>query len=268
MRLGILILTLLLLNVSFCHAGWLTDKLESAGKSISEQINKVSGESDEADADKSPPPARDTASEPPSGNRQYGNAQPGGGSSHKSSTRKVRTDLHFSGDTEMADPKSMPEPMTGKMFVDGARMRWDMNTSQGSMSTIITGSDPGDKIFTLMHGQKMYMSTSVGQSDEDYWETVEQGENPCEGYQNSDKQGSTKLNGRKVVHWECSSPENRDMPESLSLWIDKRLGIPIRTNSSDGTRWELKNVSESRPDAKTFEIPSGYKAFSLGNMSY
>lgn len=268
MRLGILIATLLLLNVPFCHAGWLTDKLESAGKSISDQINKVSGDSDSAKADENPAPTRDEANEAPDDNRHYGGAQPAAGSNRKASARTVRTDLHFSGDTEMVDPESMPDPMTGKMFVDGARMRWDMNTPQGSMSTIITGSDPGDKIVTLMHGQKMYMTATVEESDEDYWAAVDQGATPCEGYKKSQKHGSTSLNGRKVIHWECSAPENRDAPESISLWIDKRLEIPIRTESSDGTRWELKNVSESRPGAETFEIPSGYKAFSLGNFKF
>ena len=159
--------------------------------------------------------------------------------------------------------------MTGQIFVDGARMRWDMNAkmddgSDGRTSVIITGAGPEDKIYTLIHGEKMYMVATVADSEEDFWGSFRVTDNPCDGYRSSKKLGEESFNGRETVHWECRNPENADYPESTDLWIDDELGIPVQAESSDGSSYELKNISQSRPSADKFQLPAGYKEFSWG----
>src|SRR5215470_7824946 len=53
------------------------------------------------------------------------------------------------------------EKMTGKVYFSPPKNRMDMNTRQGSMSTII---DPTTKTsYTIMHDQKMYMEMHLDQ---------------------------------------------------------------------------------------------------------
>ena len=42
-------------------------------------------------------------------------------------------------------------------------------------------------------------------------------------------------------------------------WISKKLDVPIRTQSQDGSINELKNIKERSTSAKYFEVPNGYK---------
>ena len=158
--------------------------------------------------------------------------------------------------------------MTGKVFVDGTRMRWDMNArmddgSQERSSIIITGTAPEDKIYTLVHSQKMFMVATVAQAEEDFWASFRIEDNPCDGYKSSENLGKESSNGRDTAHWTCRNPENEDDAEEMDIWIDDTLGIPVQVEFSDGSSYELMNINESRPSADMFQVPKGYKKISF-----
>ncbi len=185
------------------------------------------------------------------------------------SSAKVRTDLHFSSDIAGVDTGEEGGSYTGQMYVDGARLRWDMNADMGGGSVgrstiIVTGPAPQDEIYTLLHKEKMYMVSTVAKSEEDFWGSLRAGDNPCDGYQSAENMGKRSVGGRETVRWECRDPEDSDEPESADLWIDAKLGIPLRLEYSDGSSFELSNIREGQPPAGTFQLPAGYRKLSYG----
>lgn len=178
------------------------------------------------------------------------------------SHKPVRSDLQFTADTEMIDVDDPGNLMKGKMYVDGSRMRNDISSPEGQVSTIITGANPDDKIYMLMHEQKSYMASSVGDAEDDLWGALRE-TSPCEGYQTSKKVGGKTINGRKTVQWDCSDPEDPEDPEVTSLWIDSKLNVPIKMEGSDGSRYELKNIKEGKPSADKFKMPAGYRQMTV-----
>ncbi len=46
------------------------------------------------------------------------------------------------------------------------------------------------------------------------------------------------------------------------VWISKKLDMPVRTKSQNGSITELKNLKKGTPPGKYFEIPKGYKKVS------
>ncbi len=267
--------TLAALVISLCFvvpsakASWLSDKLKDTGKNLGGKVvdDKADSVYDATKEPKDPGQAEEEmeVEEPIEEPTPLANRQPAKKARKSRSSAPVRTDLHFSADTLMINPEEEPRSMTGKIFVDGAHMRWDMNArmddgSVGRSSIIITGANPEDEIYTLVHEQKMYMVATVGQAEEDFWESFRMQDNPCDGYANSENLGENPVGGsRDAYHWQCSGPENADDPEEMDIWIDTRLGIPVYVESSDGSSYELKNIKESRPSADTFQLPKGYR---------
>jgi hypothetical protein len=280
------LLASLCLAVPVSQAGWLKNKLKNAGKDLGGKLVD-----DTADAvydstkDGAPQPSRSgsvaeqTADEPPMEEELQMDEKlpmdeetPWGGQKKKKkrvrrSSAQVRTDLHFSADSAGVDTGEEGGSYTGQMYVDGAHMRWDMNAdmddgSVGRTTIIVTGAAPEDEIYIVMPTEKMYMVSTVATSEEDFWESLRAEDNPCNGYQSAEKIGKRSVSGRETVRWECSGPEDSDTPESTDLWIDAKLGIPLRMESSDGSSFELSNIREGKPPADTFQLPAGYRKVS------
>jgi len=259
--------TLAALIASLClavpsgQASWLSDKLKDAGKDLGGKIVDDKVESQ----DPGQVEEETELEEPMEEETPWGNRQPAKKTRKNRSSAPVRTDLHFSADSSITNPEEEPRSMTGKIFVDGARMRWDINArmddgSQERSSIIITGAAPEDEIYTLIHSQKMYMVATVAQAEEDFWASFRMEDNPCDGYKSSENLGKEPVSGgREADHWACRNAENPDDPEEMDIWIDEKLGIPVQLESSDGSSYELMNINESRPSADTFKVPEGYR---------
>ena len=256
-------ITTLCLAVPSGQAGWLSDKLKDAGKNLGGEVVDDTAESQ----DPGQVGEEMEVEEPMEEETPWANKQPVKKVRKRSSSAPVRTDLHFSADSSMINPEEEPRSMTGKIFVDGARMRWDMNArmddgSVGRSSIIITGANSEDEIYTLVHEQKMYMVATVEQAETDFWGSFRVEGNPCDGYKSSENLGKESFNGRDTDHWACRDNENADEPEEMDIWIDDKLGIPVQIESSDGSSYELKNINESRPSAEMFQLPPGYNKMS------
>lgn len=278
------LLASLCLAVPGSEAGWLKDKLKDAetdlGGKLVDDTSDAIYDSTKKGAQK--PAQSGTVAEPaeekfPMEDEALMDEEtPWGGQQQTKKKRKrrssaqIRTDLHFSADTSGVDTGVEGGFYTGQMYVDGARMRWDMNAemkdgSVGRMSIIITGAAPENEIYTLLHGEKMYMVSTVASSEEDFWGSLRAGDNPCDGYGKAEKIGKRSIMGRETVRWECHDPEDSEEPESTDLWIDAKLGIPLRMESSDGSSFELSNIREGQPPADKFQLPAGYRKLSYGN---
>ena len=293
-KMMIFLCAICLMVPSCSEAGWLGDalkdvgqKVEDVGKQVTDQFVKDTGQAASDSANSAYEGTKETAgdigsrendvsSSPGEGQQLAAQASPsadgaGGKKSQGNYSHKaVRSDLQFSADTEMVDADSPADALQGKMYVDGPRMRNDFNSPEGQVSTIITGDKPENKIYMLMHAQKSYMASSVGDAEDDLWEALRKSD-PCEGYQTAKEDGSKILNGRNTVQWNCSDPEDEEYPESATLWIDSKLNIPIKMEGSDGSRYELKNIKTGKPSADMFKLPAGYREMTLfgqtGNVS-
>ncbi|MGA8178794.1 MAG: DUF4412 domain-containing protein [Desulfobacterales bacterium] len=77
--------------------------------------------------------------------------------------------------------------------------------------------------------------------------------------------GTEYINGfectKKEVDTTVSYMGYKSTSKSIA-WISKKLDMPIRTQSQDGSMNELRNIKERSTSAKYFEVPNGYKQVS------
>jgi len=275
-------------------AGWLDDKLKQAAESIGDRLvddaadstyegtkDAVTPDNDtsetpgrygsgeaaeyeeqaEESAEYSDMPGREEMGRPSWADSDYGQKP-----KKKKKTGPPRTDLHLTADMIMSDPESSPEPIKGKIYIDGAKSRTEFSDSGDySMGMIVTGIDPADKVYVLMHSNKMYMVSTYGETDSFIFESGK----PCDEFRKAEDLGRTKLNGRSVKKWRCSEPEDPEMYEEaggvVTLWVDDKLEIPIRLEEANGKGYmELMNIREGRPSGDFFKLPSGYKELMAG----
>ena len=294
-RILLLVMTLVLAFSASADAGWLGDKLKEASENIGDRLIDDASDSAYEGAKDSVSPENDTESETPG---RYGSGEaaeyeeqaeesaeysdmpgreemgqpswPGSDYGQKPKKKKKtgppRTDLHLTADMIMSDPESSPEPIKGKIYIDGAKSRTEFSDSGDySMGMIVTGIDPADKVYVLMHSNKMYMVSTYGETDSFIFESGK----PCDEFRKAEDLGRTKLNGRSVKKWRCSEPEDPEMYEEaggvVTLWVDDKLEIPIRLEEANGKGYmELMNIREGRPSGDFFKLPSGYKELMAG----
>jgi len=142
--------------------------------------------------------------------------------------------------------------VTGKTFVTKEKTR--METPQAITITRI------DKnvVWILMPAQSMYMEEPL--KPENVVATTDKMQGEIE----------RKLVGKETINGE---PTNKyrivytaaDKKETIFQWITVDSGLPIKTEAADG-RWtiEYKNLKTGKQPDPLFEIPAGYKKFSLG----
>ena len=295
-RILLLIMTLVFAYSASAEAGWLDDKLKQAAESLGDRaIDDASdsayegakqgskdamGSGNDSDSD----PSGQYDSERAAGVEEQGEdsaeyrredmGQPSWSDSDygqkkkkKKKTGPPRTDLHLTTEMIMSDPESFPEPFKGNIYIDGTRSRTEWKYPDGSkMTSIVMGVEPGDKVYILMHDEKKYIESTVG-DDSGSSITFDSGK-PCDGYRKSENLGKSKLNGRRVVKWRCSEPEDPDDAEEaasvMSLWYDKKLKIPVRMEDENSKEyWELVNIRVGKPSGDLFKVPADYKKFSF-----
>ena len=285
-------MALIFCSYSSADAGWLGDKLKQAAENVGDKLIDDASDSAYEGTKDAVTPENNTDSEAPGRyepeeaeefEQQDDEAseyaaeyelekmgQPSwaeSGYAQKPGKRKKtgppRTDLHLTADMIMSDPESSPEPFKGKIYLDGARSRSEFDYPGGNtVGVIVTGIDPADKVYILMHSEKKYMETTV-EKQGDAPLSFESGK-PCEGFRKAEDLGRTKLNGRSVAKWRCSEPEDQEMYEEaggdMLLWVDDTLKIPVRFEEGKGKgHWELLNIREGRPAGELFKIPAGYE---------
>ncbi|KPJ97511.1 MAG: hypothetical protein AMJ60_11000 [Desulfobacterales bacterium SG8_35] len=283
-------MALIFCSYSPADAGWLGDKLKQAAENVGDKLIDDASDSAYEGAKDAVSPENDEDSEAAGrydseGSEEYEQqdddsaeygaeyelekmGQPSwveSGYEQKPRKRKKtgppRTDLHLTADMIISDPASSPEPFKGKMYLDGARSRSEFVYPGGNnVGVIVTGIDPADKVYILMHSEKKYMETTVEKQDDAPLSF--ESSKPCEGFRKAEDLGRTKLNGRSVAKWRCSEPEDPEMYEEaegdLLVWIDDKLKIPVRFEEGKG-HWELLNIREGKPSGDLFKIPAGYE---------
>ena len=128
-----------------------------------------------------------------------------------------------------------------KMFVDGDKIRTDMDAGGMQMSSIIRKDKK--KCYSLMHAQKMVMESDL---QEPPAAPAQAGEQP-----KWEKVGSATVNGVACIEYKVVT-SGQEMHYFLNS--DKYL---VRLSSKDMTM-DYKNFKAGAPDAALFEVPAGY----------
>jgi Domain of unknown function (DUF4412) len=170
----------------------------------------------------------------------------------------------FSADT-ITKIAGRPEPSSGKIYLSPPKMRMD-SSYRGHSSETIVDSEKGIA-YRVMPEQHMYMKMDVkgalansGFRITDYREFDPK--HPCNDMAGAKCQrlGNESVNGRAADKWSVTDSRGK----SMTIWLDKTIHYPIKSLLPDGTTTELTNIHEGPPPTSLFQVPSGFREFSLG----
>lgn len=154
---------------------------------------------------------------------------------------------------------------TGKLYVGGQKVRMDMSV-QGAQTTVITRNDR--KVVYMLMPNKTYMEMSTemkgAQKGGPEWRMYDPA-NPCADTpgMSCTKAGTGIVSGRLCNKWLFTEKQSGSR---MTVWIDQKTAIPVKSEMSDGSSMELLNIKEGSPSPSLFEVPAGYQKFDMNNM--
>jgi outer membrane lipoprotein-sorting protein len=147
----------------------------------------------------------------------------------------------------------------GKIYVTPNKMRMDSLSPKGEGSIVMIFRRDKNIGWTLNPEKKLYMERPFNEKD------MEQATKRIINSKNEKVLGTETVNGFKCTKKEVeTSVEFMGYKRTVKsiIWMSKRLDMPIRTKSQDGSMTELRNIKKGAPAGKYFEIPNGYKKVS------
>jgi len=175
------------------------------------------------------------------------------------------TGPEFSADVVMINLKDQSERAVGKLYVGNFRQRKEMmvpDRATGQMGQVIQIVNPQRQAMWQVFPEK-----------KQYWEwtgkiPMEQPPLPGDSRhvcaQGKDRGvsckqlGNMNLSGRETDKWELSFTRDGKTMQSL-VWIDPKLGMPIREEMANMGAMELRNIKEGPQPDNLFEIPAGFE---------
>jgi hypothetical protein len=175
----------------------------------------------------------------------------------------AQTESQFSADMKITSKEMAGN---GKLYVGGAKVRMEMGL-QGNQSTTIISDNDRKIAYMLMPGN-MYMEMSTegkAAKKQGPQYRMYNPANPCaDSADMTCKQIGTGIaDGRLCNKWLFTDKKGG---ANMTVWIDQKSGIPIKSEMNDGTKLELLNIKEGPQSPSLFQVPAGYKKFGLGNM--
>ena len=168
----------------------------------------------------------------------------------------------FKADMQMSGPGG--GTMNGKMYVGGTKVR--MELGMGGMSQIMIVDISKKIVYTLMPDQKMYMempTDSPGSMRAPKMNPMDPA-NPCTtaGVTVCKRLGTETVNGYPAEKWELKIDG-----QQMTAWIGTKLRLPIKTQGTDGSTMEFRNIVEGAQPANLFVVPAGYQKMDMGGMA-
>ncbi len=155
--------------------------------------------------------------------------------------------VEFSADL-VIQPKG-DEPMTGKIFVKGDKVRQETSEEGETQIMIIR---PDKKLtWMLTPEEKTYMEMPYQAEDKTFEEWT------------ADKEKKSKLLGEETISGlACRKFESVEDGEKTYFWIAKQFPFPIKVEDSEVTM-EYKNIKEGPLADSLFELPAGYEKMAM-----
>jgi hypothetical protein len=147
----------------------------------------------------------------------------------------------------------------GKMYVMPDRIRMDGLSPKGKGNMVMIFRRDKNIGWTVNPEKKLYMERPLNEKE------MEQATKKFIDSKNERVLGTENVNGFK-----CTKKEVETTVEFMGfkktsktiVWISKRLDMPIRTKTQNGSMTELRNIKEGSSAGKYFEVPKGYKQVS------
>jgi len=173
----------------------------------------------------------------------------------------------FSADVMTINLKDRTEHSIGKIYVGNFRQRKEM-----SIPDKRTTEEYGQSVIQIVNPQRQAM-WQVFPEKHKYWEwtgKIPMEPSPLPGdsrhfcAQAKDrgisctKLASEKIGDRLTDKWELTMMREGNPIKTL-VWIEPKLGMPIREESSGMIAMELRNIKEEAQPDSLFEIPEGYQ---------
>ena len=144
----------------------------------------------------------------------------------------------------------------GKIYFGKDKFKMDMSMGKYKSSIIVRN----DKklVYVLMPAQKMYMVTKITDDNRYSKGFKDLTKNPGKGVK------LEKLRGEEVNGVPCTKYKITSKGMTVYQWISKKHAFPLRSMSADGS-WstEMKNFKSGKQAASIFELPAGYKKFTM-----
>lgn len=164
----------------------------------------------------------------------------------------------FAADMKMSDAKG--KVATGKTYMEGQKIRQELTTEKGTMISILRM----DKkvAWTLLVEQKQYLETAL---------TFD----PAHPSEDSDIKYDKKSIGKETVNgFDCTVYQYTYTEKkygTMTQWVADKLNVAIKIQTKDtsgkvSSTIEYSNIKTGKQPDSLFEVPEGYKKFSLGGF--
>ncbi len=139
----------------------------------------------------------------------------------------------------------------GKVYVKADKVYREFVTGKEVTITILRPDK--EVIWMVMPGRKVFMEMPVteemtrelGQSAKDQASMTHLGTETVNGYLSDKYETSVKNNGGFIKH---------------NMWVSKKLGVPIKITSPDGSfSMDYRDIKEGGVPDSVFEAPAGYQ---------
>jgi hypothetical protein len=147
----------------------------------------------------------------------------------------------------------------GKIYVTPDKMRMDGLSPTGKGKFIMIFRRDKNLGWTLNPEKKLYMERPYNEKE------MEKATKKFIDSKNEKVMGTENVNGFKCTKKEVeTNVEFMGFKRSVKtiVWMSKKLDMPIRTKSQDGSITELRNIKKGSPSNNYFEIPNEYKKVS------
>ena len=164
----------------------------------------------------------------------------------------------YTADQVMIDSKGNVEH-GGKIYVTPEKIRMDGISPGGQGNIVMIFRRDKNIGWTLNPDKKLFMERPLNEKE------MEQATKKMIDSRNEKILGTEKING-----FSCTKKEVETTVELMGykrtvktiVWVSKRLDMPLRTKSEDGSITELRNIKKGAPGNKYFEVPKEYKKVS------
>jgi outer membrane lipoprotein-sorting protein len=164
----------------------------------------------------------------------------------------------FSADMKMSDSKD--KIMTGKVFMEGQKIRQELATGKGNVITILRLDKKVS--WMLMVDNKQYIETKLT------FDPAHPGDASDIKYEKT-QIGNEKVNGFDCTIYQYTYAEKKY--GIMKQWLADKLGFPIKIQTSETSgkvtsTMEYSNIKQGKQPDSLFEIPEGYKKFDMGGF--
>ena len=171
----------------------------------------------------------------------------------------------FSADMISTDAENPDGEISGKLYIDKPGLRMEMEEEGEPVITIFRFDE--ETMYFLMPAEKKYMEIPVpAQGGGLAALTSLYSGDVCADFKEGKKLGRETLAGRRAEKWRCDGPLDEFASGGVYRWYDERLGFVLRQDDDDGSRMEIRNITEGRQTASLFKPPAGYEKLEIPGM--